>query len=425
MIHDSFGFDDNAVVYMNSENSETINTDNDGRYVNILAYLLVIVRHKRLIVRFSLVATLLAVVVLFLVLPRWYKSTTTLMPPKQKNTLGLLSSIARASSPFRNLGIGGSSDDLVQLQAILNSRRCLEAVVDRFELSKVYRSENKEEAVKELRSNISVGIGEEDVLIEVAAYDTDPQQAADMANYFVDVLNTIFIEMSTAEARSNREFLEKRYQQNLEDLSNAEDTLRVFQERHGVYSIPEQMKAAVQFAAGLQTQLTLKEIELAILEKTTTADNIARQSVVLEMEALKHELSSMNTRPTGGGTQYQLFPSFAKAPGIGMEYLRNFREVEIQSKLLELLLPLYEQAKIEEQRNTPSVVVLDNAVPAIKASKPKRLLLTIAACMGSVIIGVLLAFILEYFQRARALEGDEAKKIDFIRKELNLRRLFQ
>ncbi len=44
----------------------------------------------------------------------------------------------------------------------------------------------------------------------------------------------------------------------------------------------------------------------------------------------------------------------------------------IQQKILEFLLPLYEQAKINEQKDIPVLLVLDKAAPAIEKSKPKR-----------------------------------------------------
>ena len=42
---------------------------------------------------------------------------------------------------------------------------------------------------------------------------------------------------------------------------------------------------------------------------------------------------------------------FKGMPKISMEYLRNFREVEIQTKTLEYILPLYEQALVEEKNS--------------------------------------------------------------------------
>ncbi len=46
-----------------------------------------------------------------------------------------------------------------------------------------------------------------------------------------------------------------------------------------------------------------------------------------------------------------------------IEYFRIYREVEIQSKIMEVTLPLFEQAKMEEHKSIPTILVIDEAVP--------------------------------------------------------------
>jgi uncharacterized protein involved in exopolysaccharide biosynthesis len=396
------------------------------RYVSILDFLVVLAKHKKFLVRFVLGAVLVAVVVLFLVLPRWYKSTAVVMPPKQQSALGLLSSLKSATAPLRSLGIGASNDQLSQFQTIVRSRRCYEDVITHFDLQRVYASDNMEEAVKELDGNLNVSLGKEDASLEIAVFDTDPSRAAAMANYFVEVLNKIYVEMSISEARGNREFLEIRYRKNLSDLKAAEESLKTFQQKYGVYSIPEQMKAAVEAAATLQSQVFLKEVQLGILDKTTSPENFVRQQTELELNELRRQLGQLKTGSLASGKEFKLFSSFDQAPQIGLLYFRYYREVEIQGKLLELLLPLFEQAKIEEQRNTPSLLVLDTAVPAVKASKPKRLLITALVGVGSVIVGILVAAILEFLSlSSSAMGAADHEKLKLIREELHFRRLFK
>jgi uncharacterized protein involved in exopolysaccharide biosynthesis len=56
-----------------------------------------------------------------------------------------------------------------------------------------------------------------------------------------------------------------------------------------------------------------------------------------------------------------------------MDYLRLKRELEIQNKIMTTLIPLFEQAKIEENRNTPSVLIVDPPNVPDRKVKPKRL----------------------------------------------------
>jgi tyrosine-protein kinase Etk/Wzc len=407
------------------ENQE-IGENGQLRYVNVLDYLVVIARYKKLIVRFVGASILLAVVLLYLVLPRWYKSTAVVMPPKQKNLTGLMSGFSRTTSQLRSFGLFGGSDDLQQFQTILKSRRALIALIERFDLQRVYDIENVDDAITALAENIELKLGKEDVSLEVSVYDTDPQRAADMTNYLVQTLNTIYAELSTAEARSNREFLERRYQQNLRDLTEAENNFKAFQVKYGAFAVPEQVKAAVEAAAKLQAEIVLKEIEVGLLQRTTSPDNPLYKNALMEVEELKKQMEKMNTGKGFEKNEAQVFTPLQKAPEVGIQYLRYYREVELQGKLLELILPLYEQARIEEQRDTPNVVVLDTAVPAPRPAKPRRLLITAIVAVGSFLLSVLLAFAVDALRRsADQARGEDREKLRYLRSQLNIKELLR
>jgi len=319
------------------------------RTVNLLDYLLVITKHRKFVLGFAVISVLLALIVVFLFMSKLYKATAVIMPPQQQSSLGLLSSVLRSgTSSLRSLGLGGPvSDELLQYQAILKSRRCFDAVIDRFDLMHVYKCSTKYDAVKELDENLTIALGKEEVSLEITMYDTDSLRVAEIANYFVEMLNKIHIEMSTAEARSNRQFLEHRYLQNLRDLKDAEDSLKTFQKKTGIYSIPEQLKAGIEAAADLQSQIALREIQLSILSNTTTPSNELRERLAIEVNALRQQMSSLQAGDDKKKGQFQIFPPFDNAPELGVQYFRFYRQVELQGKILELILPLYEQAKIE------------------------------------------------------------------------------
>lgn len=395
--------------------------------LNLLDYVFILAKYRKLLFKIIIGSLALCAILFWVVIPRWYKSTASILPPKQKNILGMLGSFTRATSSLRSLGIGAlPADDLADFQTILLSRRVLEDVVRKFNLMDIYDVDSIEKAVKELRTNIEVVRGKQDVSLEIVAYDTEPERAAQIANYLVEKLDKVYGEISNAEARSNREFIERRYKQNLDDLRKAEEEYKQFQHQYKIFSVPEQMKATVAAAATLQSQLVLKEIELGVLSNSTTADNPARQKVQIELRELRKQLEAMLNGQEKGETIADVLPPLAKAPEIGIEYLRRYREVEIQGKILELLVPIYEQAKIEEQRNTPTVLILDSAVPSEKPSKPKRLLLSFIIVILCTLFGFVFCFYQERHSKSlsRLSEMDKGK-IDFIKRELHYRNLFR
>jgi tyrosine-protein kinase Etk/Wzc len=95
-----------------------------------------------------------------------------------------------------------------------------------------------------------------------------------------------------------------------------------------------------------------------------------------EVNQLRNKVQELKSSTSLGSTSNILF-SFDQMPNIAIKYLRAFREVEIQQSILEIVLPMYEQAKVEEQKSTPTVMVVDKAVPAQLKYSPKRSVIVI------------------------------------------------
>ena len=396
------------------------------KYIDLLDYVVVLAKHKRFVIRFVGISLLVSIICLFLIIPRWYKSTAVVVPPRQKSMLSMMSSLKSPTSSLRALGLGVQNDDIQQYQVILNSRRIKEEVTNKFDLMKVYDLETMEKAIKELEDNVSIALGKEDAAVEISVYDTSPQRAADLANYYVEMLNKIYIEISVAEATSNRKFLEDRYNKNIEDLKITEEKYKQFQEKYGVYSVSDQVKSAIEVAAKLQSQIVLKEVELGIIDRTTTPENENRKNVKIELDELKRQMKNMKFGAPSKDSEIQIFAPFEKTPEIGIQYLNFYRDMDIQGKILELLVPLYEQAKIEEQRNIPTVLILDKAVPALKASKPKRLIIILVVLLVSIIVAFLIALWKENIKQRRSqLDVKDKERISFISHELHWRNILK
>ena len=300
------------------------------RGLELLALLL---EHRRFIGANVLAVTAFALIV-SLLLPRWYRATATVLPPKQPDLFGALSSVNTALRSIPGaVRFGTQRQTAYNYLAILNSRTAMETVVRKFELVTVYdvADSSVEMAIKELRSNVTFEESSNDELV-IDVLDREPRHAADMANTFVDVLNDISIRMGTTEARSNREFIGRRVLQARVKLSENEDELRKYQERTGLIITPEQ-NASLSAVGGLYAARTKKEVELAILLQQVTEENPLAVQLRNEVTELARRIEAI--------------------PAAGMTSLRLYREVIIQQKILEFLVPLEEQARIDEQKTFP------------------------------------------------------------------------
>lgn len=367
---------------------------NEQKHSGVTGFLATLIRWRKFIILNVGGVTLLSAVV-SLLLPQWYKSSVTILPPKNPNPLSGLGlstgALARQFVPFRSFGSFGTSQDIYNYLAILRSRTLMESIVRKFDLMTVYgiRSGFITEAIDELRNNVEFKVNEEGtLLIEVS--DRDAQRAADMASAFVTLLDEINRGLSTQEAKNNRDFIEQRVNQNLKDLTQAENELKAFQEKNGFVALPEQALTAASAVGQLYAQKELKAIEVSVLKKTVGEENPQYRSALMQLSALDQKLKTV--------------------PQVGMEYLRLYREYIIQQKLYETLLPLLEQARIEEQRDTPTLLVLDQPRRAEKPYRPQKRLIVGVFFLLSLLTTISLALLvdrLHSLEEGRAAEWKE------------------
>jgi len=376
---------------------------------SFIDFLAVITRWRKFLVRFVGITTVLAVIIA-LVSPKWYKGTATVFPA-EKNDLfsGLegVSSLVRNISPGRGLSALTGGNETDRYLAILNSETELLKVIDKFNLTQVYDITNypREKTMKELISNTAFTVGGEGQLV-IDVYDQDPQRAADMANYFVKILNDVNGELHVVNARANREFVEQRYNKNLQDLRAAEDSLKAFQIRYGVIALPQQVEASIKAMAEIYGTMAIKEVEVDVLKKSLTPTHPSVLAAQLEVDALQRKIDELNTGSADIKGQVNVLVPFKRAPDLGVKYVRLFRDVEIQNKILQFVTPLFEQAKVEEQRATPSVIVLDKALVPERKAKPKALLWGLIALVGSTLIAFSVVFGVEGARKIRLMDPE-------------------
>ena len=356
------------------QQSDGVQPETEPRGLRTLDYLIILLRWKKPIIAFVLVTTLVAAGV-SLLLPKWYRSTTSLLPPKNQSLLGGLgglTSLIKDIAPVGAAGKLGAQAGGTNYLAILNSRRAAEFIIRKYDLMSEYGIEDgsMEKALSEFGENFTVDVGD-DGTIKIDIYDKDSVRAAAIANDMVQTLNAIAIEMGTSEARTNREFLEKRVADNRVELRAAEENLKHFQQTRGLVILSDDAKASANAISELYARNVRMDIQLSILRKTTGVDNPGYQQLELEKGELEKKLSTF--------------------PELGMESFRLYRDLLIQQKIMEFLVPIYEQARIEEQKDIPVMLVLDKAVPAEKKIRPKRLYVVATAFISSLILSLMFA----------------------------------
>ena len=90
-----------------------------------------------------------------------------------------------------------------------------------------------------------------------------------------------------------------------------------------------------------------------------------------------------------------IFPAFSRMPELETQLRQLMREVEIQNTLFTFLTQQYEEAKINEAKDTPTIQILDIAVKPNVKYKPFRALIVIGTGMFGLIFGCFISFVRE------------------------------
>lgn len=80
--------------------------------------------------------------------------------------------------------------------------------------------------------------------------------------------------------------------------------------------------------------------------------------------------------------------------------MKLYTEYEAMSKVKAFLMPMLEQAKLDEIREAPMMYVLDYAKPAFKKSRPKRLTIAAGTSIGVFVLSCLYLIIATQFRKA-------------------------
>lgn len=351
-------------------------TDKIESELALVDILVISINNWKKILMITGVFCLISIVLYFFVFDLIYLSTASIKSSSKGG--GLLSSLSEGMPDLGGIGdlgldMGKSARELAAYEEILGSRRCLEELIIRFKLMERDEYLFMEDAIKSFREE-QLTLNEEKLsgVLHVGVYDKDPVLAKEMVDFLLQQLDKINIELNVLTAKNNREFIEKRYYQAKEDLSKAEDSLKSFQVVYGV--APDlQIKAAAQSVFSMEAELKAEEVKLDVIKKMLSSDQPEVKLQEAKVNSLRNKIVSIQT-----STDNNDFLKLGNSPQIALSYLRLQRELEIQTKILTFLLPLYEQAKIEEKRETPTILILDKPVVSERKKKPKRLTMVFA-----------------------------------------------
>ena len=385
--------------------------------VSLLDLLIILARSKWFIIRITIGLGLTALII-SLFLPKRYTALTTVLPPQQSSSLSsaLMSQIGNLGSlgalAGSSMGLKNPNDMYV---AMFKSRTVEDAMIQRFDLMKEYRQKYMSTARKAFESHATVDSGTKDNLIHISVEDKDPKRAAEMANAYVEEYRELSQHLAISEASQRRLFFEQQLEQAKDNLANAEEALKETQQKTGMIQLDSQARALIESAAGLRAQITAKEVQLQGMRTYGTSENADVVQTQQELESLRTQLAKLggNADDSSAG----LIMPKGQVPQAGIEYVRKLRDVKYNETIFEILARQFEMAKLDEAKEGALIQVVDPAIVPDYKSSPKRGLITIAAAVAGLFIGIFVVLFREGLGRLRQ-NPEQRERLDILRKAI-------
>jgi tyrosine-protein kinase Etk/Wzc len=389
-----------------SATHEAAESSND---ISLVDLLIVLGRRKKFLAVSTLAVFAVALIVTLLI-PKRYTATITVLPPQQGSSLSsaLLSQVgnlgALGSLAGGSLGLKNPADMTI---ALLKSRSVEDAMIQRFDLMKLYKEKRLSDARKSLENHTSIESNIKDGLIRIEIEDRDPKRASDMANAYVDEYQKFSQHLAIGEAGQRRLFFEHQLVGAKNDLAGAEEALKASQQKSGMIQLDSQAKALIESVAALRAEITAKEVEISSLSLSETSNNPDIRMAREQLAALQSQLRRIGG--TQSGEDSDLIVPRGKIPQAGMDYVRKLRDVKYNEMIFEILAKQFEVAKIDEAREGAIIQVVDAAVPPDKKSFPKISLIVPAATLIWFVLAISGILFLQGIRRASRRPEDYRK----------------
>jgi uncharacterized protein involved in exopolysaccharide biosynthesis len=300
--------------------------------------------------------------------------------------------------------MGGNSQLFAE---ILKSRTAAEYVISKCNLMSYFGIKDTQLAASKLTNLLDVEVNKEGILSLSAdvstplfsryrsVNDSIKFLSAKISNTFVEALDKINQEKLNSRAKRSREYVEKQLILTKANLDSAEIKLKDFQEKNKAISLSEQLTVAIQTAAKIKSEIIFTEIQIGTLSTNLVENSRALEGLNRKLEELKKQYSQIEA---GEKLTSDYMPAFNNIPEMSLELARLYREVRIQNEVYLLLQKQFYSEKIQENKDVPTIEVLDKAIPPNKAKSPRLVFHTI---LGFIIIFLFTSSIILFSENKR------------------------
>ncbi len=308
----------------------------------------------------------------------------------------------RTESLISGLPIGRNEGDLYL--GLISSRTVADDVIARQNLADYFGTTRPSLLRAMLAQMAKIGV-DKDQFVTVTVRAKTPEMAVRVANEFPQALYRLNHSVALAKAGHRFEYYEGPLEDESKKLADAEEQLKLAQQKTGIVAPEAQVQLGLGAIASLKSQITGLQSQLAAAQTSGTDQNPEVVRLKTEIGSLSGQLNRLQAENGGNGRA----PASASGPALTLEIDRKTRDVKFHEALFTILSRQYENARVEDSYSPP-IELVDSAVLADqKAYPPRRLWAMVGVLMGAVTgFGFVTLRAMEPVRRVRTFFGEDA-----------------
>ncbi|RJR40120.1 MAG: hypothetical protein C4576_20240 [Desulfobacteraceae bacterium] len=390
---------------MNQVNQTTSDSDEE---ITLIDLIYPIFKHIRFLILFCVVVVI-AVGLYTVKLPKVYEATAVTLPEvKQSDTGSELKAAFLEKFGVAGLGISNETPSEV-FEAVLKSeeltRQAIRRSANYFNMG--LSSSNERDLVKSVAKTIKVTKLRKEPTLSLSVQASDPYLASDLANSYLVELDIYNRSSNITSAQRLRKYIEKRLIAANTELEQAQQELRLFQEKNKAISISEQAKATILILSDMESRRVALEVDKETIDKFYKGSSVELEKIKAQLTAIQKNidrLTQSNEDKVALSDQdgrLEFYIPLTRIPSLNFDESRLLLQVKAKTGVVTMLTNQLEQVKLDETKDIPTVNVLDWAEPSLIPIRPSLRKNVLLSGFIALLMGIFLVYGWEYFQRAR------------------------
>jgi len=326
--------------------------ENQTDEIDLSAFIKPLLTRWKTLLVCALIGAAIAFCISRFIIPKKYQSSASIFVKQNNSSLGLLQNLPIGL----NLSQGTNSGYIL---TILESDSLKRYVVSQLHLTKrrdftLGSNMAMADAVRTLANCVLVKQSKNGAVIIFAdAY--NPVLAADIANTMLDGLGKMIVRTSAKKT----DFIAMNLDQTKQDLSKAEDEMRVFQQKNDVAAIEDMTKGMIQQLTEMDAKLLVVDIELQDIKSQLT--NSVELNDLVDQQVREKALEA--SRDYIINARSELHGKLKNLPAVAVKYGRLERKIATLAKTFQVLTEQYTMAQITQQGEDGDYEIVDKAIP--------------------------------------------------------------